>query len=146
MNLISEEGLAHLKSVEGLRLESYQDTVGVWTIGYGHTGKLGDHDLGPGMVIDKAYALELLQRRLKDEFEPAVNKAIKVPISQLQYDALVSFCYNVGVGAFAKSTLVKKINLRDFAGSAEEFDRWHKPIEITSRRNKEKAMFIRGTV
>lgn len=138
----SPEGLAFLKAREGCRLESYKDTVGVWTIGYGHTGELDGTELGPGLKISQQYADQLLSKRLKDEFEPCVNNSIKTPLTQHQFDALVSFCYNIGTGAFSKSTMVKKINLRDYAGAANEFDKWHKPVEITGRRDKEKDLFL----
>lgn len=137
---VSPEGIKHLKEVEGCRLEAYQDTVGVWTIGYGHTGP----EVKKGLKISQQEADELLASRLNLEFEPAVNNAIDAPITQLQFDALVSFCYNVGVAAFTNSSMVKKINVRDFVGAVAEFDRWHKPKEIIGRRNKEKAMFERG--
>ena len=113
------------------------DSVGVWTIGYGHTSP----NIGPGLKISKAYAEELLRRRLDDEFELIVNRLVTVGLTQNQFDALVSFVYNIGIAAFSNSTLLKKLNAGDYAGAADEFDKWHKPKEIIGRRNKEKAMF-----
>ena len=135
----SEQGLKLLHGREGKRNAAYLDSVGVWTIGYGHTGP----DVHPGLVwtdeqVEAAFAKDL------ERFEEAVNAAVKVDIPQHAFDALVSFAYNVGVGAFRFSTLVRVLNTGDSAGAAKQFDRWHIPAEITSRRNGEREQF-RGT-
>lgn len=134
---ISDEGTAHLKNEEGCRLRAYQDTVGVWTIGYGHTGP----DVYPGLVWTQDQAEKALARRLETEFGAAVNSGVKVPLKQYQFDALVSFSYNVGVSAFLNSTLLRKLNAGDIAGATAEFNKWVIPSEITGRRMREKAMF-----
>ena len=135
----SEHGLKLLHGREGKRNTAYLDSVGVWTIGYGHTGP----DVHPGLVwtdeqVEAAFAKDL------ERFEKAVNEAVKVPLPQHAFDALVSFAYNVGPGAFKSSTLVRLLNAGDMAGAARQFDRWHIPAEITSRRNGEREQF-KGT-
>lgn len=89
------------------------------TIGYGHTGP----DVVVGLVIDEARAEELLRADLCEAVD-CVNRAVTVAISQNQFDALVDFCFNVGCGAFEKSTLLKKVNSADFAGAAAQFALW----------------------
>ena len=101
---ITQDGIERLKRREGLRLNAYQDQAGVWTIGYGHTATAE-----PGMVISKTGAENILKLDLVD-FENAIAKLVKTDLTAHQWDALVSFVYNVGVGAFKKSTLLKRIN------------------------------------
>lgn len=135
MNL-SSQGLDLIKQRERCVLTAYRDSREVLTIGYGDTNNVHE-----GMRITQDEADERLANRLR-EFEDAVTDAVTVDLSQNQYDALVSFAYNVGAGAFSSSTLVKLINANDMSGAANQFDRWHIPPEITSRRNGEKAQFM----
>jgi lysozyme len=135
----SEQGLKLLHGREGRRNAVYLDSVGVATVGFGHTGpdvRLGD--VWTDEQVEAAFAKDL------ERFERAVNEAVKVPIPQHAFDALVSFAYNVGVGAFKSSTLVRVLNAGDMAGAARQFDRWHIPQEITSRRTGEREQF-KGT-
>ncbi|MEO1401220.1 MAG: lysozyme [Cyanobacteria bacterium J06635_1] len=134
-------GLQLIKSFEGLRLEAYQDAVGVWTIGYGTT-----RNVTPGMKISQDKAEEFLRDDL-DRFEKAVNEAITVPINDNQFSALVAFTYNVGSGALRSSTLRKKLNQGDTHGAADEFLRWNKAggrvlAGLTRRRRAERALFL----
>jgi lysozyme len=132
----SKQGLDLLMAREGKRNAPYFDSVGVLTVGYGHTG--ADVVLGYDWTddqIERAFAKDL------ERFEGAVNDAVKVPLPQHAFDALVSFAYNVGVGAFKSSTLVRVLNAGDMAGAAKQLDRWHIPAEITSRRNGEREQF-----
>ena len=138
---ISNDGLALIKSFEGLRLKSYRCPAGVWTIGYGHT-----ITAKPGMTITEVEADALLCRDLQ-HFEKCVSKHIAVPLEQHQFDALVSFCYNVGCGALMKSTLRRKLNAGDYEGAADELLRWNKAggkelRGLTRRREAERAMFL----
>ena len=138
---ISQKGIDLIKSFEGFRSESYQDVGGVWTIGYGHTG-----NVHRGEVITKKQG-ELLLRSDLETFEKAVNKNVKVKLTQSMYDALVSFTYNVGSGAFSKSTLLKKLNSGDYVGASEQFGAWNKcngkvVKGLTNRREKEKTLFL----
>ena len=136
---ISDQGLAILIDREAKRNAAYLDSVGVPTIGVGHTGP----EVHMGLVWTDQQVMEALRNDL-DRFEQAVNGGVMVALAQHQFDALVSFSFNVGVGAFKSSTLVKKINLGDFAAAAAQFDVWHIPPEITSRRNGEREQF-KGT-
>lgn len=136
---ISEKGLALIKEFEGLRLEAYQCSADVWTIGYGHTAGVRKGD-----VITKATADRMLADDVS-EFESAVNNAVTAPLTQNQFDALVSLAFNIGATAFKNSTLVKKLNLRHDA--ADEFLRWRYVNRVESpglrrRREAERALFL----
>jgi lysozyme len=104
MRMINAAGLALVKAYEGLKLEAYRDTSGIWTIGYGHTA-----GVKPGDSISAERAELLLEADLI-EAERAVSGLVKVPLNDNQFSALVSFVFNVGAGAFANSTLLKKLN------------------------------------
>jgi len=137
---ISDSGLEMLKQFEGLRLKAYQDSAGVWTIGYGHT-----KTAYPGMVITRSEAERLLRQDLQ-RFEKGVRDRVSVPLTQNQFDALVSFSFNVGVGAFSKSTLLKRLNQKDYAGAKQEFRRWvyaggRRLQGLVNRRNREARLF-----
>jgi lysozyme len=137
----SERGLALTKSFEGLHLGAYQDCAGNWTIGYGHAGP----SVSPGQSISEAEAEILLQADLA-EAVACVNHAVQVAISQDQFDAMVDFCFNAGRGNFAQSTLLRKVNSRDFGGAVAQFALWvHAGGEVVSglvrRRNAEAALF-----
>src|SRR5690606_32706652 len=93
---MSQEGLVVLKHFEGLRLRAYRDPVGVWTIGYGHTGP----DVHEGLVWSQAQADKALRERLAREFVPGVLAVIRRSMRQCELDAMVDLAYNVGVGAF----------------------------------------------
>lgn len=116
---ISFAGLAAIKQREGYSATAYKDQAGYWTIGYGHKMKAGE----TYTTIDEATASKLLASDVTDA-ELAVNGAVTVPLEQTQYDALVSFAYNVGAGAFRSSTLVRLLNAGDYAGAAAQFPRW----------------------
>jgi lysozyme len=133
---LSDAGLALLIEREGSRNRAYRDSVGVWTIGVGHTGP----EVRDGLVWTDEQVQEALRKDV-ERFERAVLEAVKVEIDQYQFDALVSFAFNVGEGALKSSTLVRKLNAGDTEGAAREFDRWHIPPEITSRRNGEREQF-----
>ena len=141
-----------VKQFEGLRLDAYTDSVGVWTIGYGHTGP----DVKPGMKIGQETADKLLDDDL-DWAEAAVRKAVKVPLNEGRYAALVSFVFNVGAANFQKSTLLRKLNSGDYIGAANEFSRWNKGRDratgelrvikgLTRRREMERAIFMEADV
>lgn len=144
MNMkISETGIKLITSFEGLRLRAYDDGVGVWTIGYGHT-----QGVQPGDVITEGEAENLLQDDL-DDFERCVNQAVTVPISQHQFDALVSFTFNVGCGALRRSTLLRNLNAGGYpvTAIADQFLRWNRGggrvlRGLTRRREAERALFL----
>lgn len=132
----SDAGLHLIMEREGNKTHAYLDSVGVWTIGVGHTGP----EVHAGLVWTEAQVMEALRKDI-ERFEKCVNDAVTIDLDQYQFDALVSFAFNVGQGAFTSSTLVRKLNAGDIDGAAGQFDRWHIPPEITSRRNGEREQF-----
>ena len=133
---LSENGAKVLIMREGLRLKAYQDIKGIWTIGVGHTGP----EVVKGLVIGELHAYDLFRLDVAWA-EKCVNDNVHAPLTQNQFDALVSFVFNVGQGAFKRSTMIKKLNLLDYEGATQEFNKWVIPIQITSRRMSEKAQF-----
>jgi lysozyme len=136
----SPAGIKAIEGYEGCRLTAYQDSVGVWTIGVGHT--IG---VVPGMTITQEEADDLLAEDLANA-EAAVNSLVKVPLSQPQFDALASLVFNIGPGAFRSSTLLRKLNAGDYEGAAAEFPRWCRAGDqilpgLEKRRAAEAAMF-----
>lgn len=144
---ISKAGLNLIKEFEGIRLESYKCPAGIWTLGIGHTSAAGPPKVEPGMRITVQEAYDILNRDL-DQYEAAVNKYVKVPLTQNQFDALVSFVYNVGVGAFQKSTLLKKLNAGQYNAVPGELMKWTKAggkeLAGLVRRRRAEAALWRG--
>lgn len=144
---ISAEGLQLLKQWEGLRLQAYQDGGGTWTIGYGSTSGVQE-----GQVITAAEA----QKRLQVDVgaaERAVDTLVTVPLTDNQFAALVSFVYNVGREAFAKSTLLKRLNKEDYASVPMELAKWTKvrrdgklrpDVGLANRRAAEAGLWAKG--
>lgn len=113
----SKSGLALTEQFENCRLSAYQDQVGVWTIGYGHTKGVKAGDVCTQAQAD-AWVLEDVQSCVD-----AVNRAT-VELTQDEFDALVDFAFNLGIGALLKSTLWRKLNAGDYHGAADEFEKW----------------------
>jgi lysozyme len=132
----SQQGLDLLIAREGKRNDAYLDSVGVPTVGVGHTGP--EVHLGLHWTDDQVEAA--LARDL-ERFETAINSSVTVGLEPYQFDALVSFSFNVGVGAFQSSTMLKQINRGQFELAALQFDRWRIPPEITRRRSAEREQF-----
>jgi lysozyme len=133
--------LAFLKAREGLRLSPYPDAAG-YSIGYGHY--LGTKPEPASITTAQAEAFLLADARAA---AIAVVNGVRVPINQNQFDALVSFVYNLGASAFRNSTLLEKLNAGDFAGAANEFGRWiyvqgHVSDALTRRRALERDLFL----
>lgn len=116
---ISQAGIDLIKEYEGCKLEAYKCPAGVWTIGYGHTGP----DVYKGRYIGPTMATMLLREDL-ERFEREVTAMLVIPVRQHQFDALVSFAFNLGSSALRKSTLLRKLNNGDYAGASAEFDKW----------------------
>jgi lysozyme len=143
---LSENGMALIKRAEGLRLKAYQDSVGVWTIGYGWTHPVEGKKVGAGMQISQTMAERLLRCGIA-QFEQGVGQLVSVPITQGQFDALVSFAYNLGLRSLASSTLLRRVNAGDKQGAANEFGRWVNAGGIrldglVARRAAECALFL----
>lgn len=117
---ISNKGLDLIKFYEGLELEAYKCAAGVLTIGYGWT-----HDVKEGDTITEERAEELLREGIV-QYENAVNDLVNVPLEQHQFDALVSWVYNLGKANLAASTLLKKVNAQEFDEVPEQIKRWNK--------------------
>jgi lysozyme len=133
---LSEEGRKALIQREGKRNKAYLDTKGIPTIGIGHTG--------PEVYMGLAWTDQQIEDAFSDDVqwaEDAVNGYVKIELAQNQFDALVSFVFNIGETAFRRSTLLKKLNAGDVAGATEQFDVWRIPKEIIGRRMQEKAQF-----
>ncbi|RZV01059.1 UNVERIFIED_ORG: GH24 family phage-related lysozyme (muramidase) [Serratia quinivorans] len=143
---ISKTGIELIKRFEGLELKAYQDSVGVWTIGYGWTQPVDGKKIGPGMVIDQATSERLLKCGVV-QYEQGVNQLVKVNITQGQFDALVSFAYNLGLRSLSTSTLQQKLNAGDKQGAANEFGKWVnaggvKLKGLVTRRAAERELFL----
>lgn len=142
----SEKGIAVIKQFEGCKLTAYQDSVGVWTIGYGWTQPVDGKPIRAGMTIKQETAERLLKTGLVS-YESDVSRLVKVGLTQGQFDALVSFTYNLGARSLSTSTLLRKLNAGDYAGAADEFLRWNKAggkvlNGLTRRREAERALFL----
>lgn len=115
----SMKGVELTESMEGLRLQAYQDVAGVWTIGYGHTGV----GVRPGLTVTQQEAQILLQSDIAASVS-CVNSAVTCQLSQSQFDALVDFTFNVGRGNFLQSTLLRDLNGGDLMAAAGHFGVW----------------------
>ena len=116
----SEVGIELIKEFEGCRQVAYQDSVGVWTIGYGHT-----KDVYEGQLAIKKTCDRFLQEDL-EEFEDYVNRLVKVPLTQNQFDALVAWTFNLGPTNLNESTMLRKLNYGDYESVPNEMRRWNK--------------------
>ena len=142
---ISDEGFDLIKKFEGCELEAYKCAAGVWTIGYGHT-----KDVQEGDTWGEEKAEFMLWRELEDEYEHYVNSLVTVPMNQCQFDALVSWVYNLGPANLKVSTLLKKLNAGDYEDVPNQIKRWNKATVngerkvlagLTRRREAEALMF-----
>ena len=144
---ISEKGLAMIESFEGCLLKASNKLDGVWTIGYGQTGRYYGKKVRRGMTTTKALAHAWLRDHSIKTYEDAVAKAVKVPLNQNQFDALVSFTYNVGIGALKQSTALRRLNQGDYTGAANALTMWTKCngkvlAGLVRRRKEERALFL----
>ena len=137
---ISPDGLEFIKQAEGCKLTAYQDSVGVWTIGVGHT-----KGVVQGQILTQGMADALLEDDLQEVYD-CLADAVKVPLSQGQFDALCSFTFNLGCGSLKGSTLLAMLNRGDYEGAANQFGRWvnaggTKLDGLVKRRAGEAEMF-----
>lgn len=143
--ITGERGIDLIRAFEGCRFRAYRDGGGVWTIGYGHTRGVRE-----GQECDMAQAVQWLKSDVLDA-AGAVNRLVKAPITQAQFDALVCFTYNLGAGSLEKSTLLKFLNAGDYYGAASQFGRWNMDNGqvvpgLTRRRKAEADLFQDGIV
>lgn len=139
-------GLALIKQFEGLRLDAYRDQVGVWTIGYGHTAQAGPPTPAAGLRITRQEAEALLIRDLV-KYEAAVDGVLTRSPTQNQFDAMVSLCFNIGPGNFARSSVVRAFNKAEDNRAAEAFLAWNKAggkvlSGLARRRQAERRLFL----
>ena len=136
----SKTGLDLIKHFEGCELYAYKCPAGVWTIGYGHT-----KGVEPGMQITEQDAEDMLKEELI-EYESYINDLVTVGLNQNQFDAMVSWVYNLGAGNLKASTLLKVLNAGDYAGVPEQMLRWNKAggkvLEGLTRRRQAEADFF----
>lgn len=141
---ISQRGIDLIKSFEGCKLKAYKCPAGKWTIGYGTTGP----GIKQGLTWSQEQAEAALGKHLQ-EFSQGVTDLLQVAVTQAQFDALVSFAYNVGLGALRKSTLLRLLNSGDYSGAAGQFGRWINKgtafeAGLRRRREAERQMFAGG--
>ena len=137
---LGERGTEILKYFEGCKLTAYQDSVGVWTIGYGHTKGVYD-----GMTITQDQAEQMLLSEL-EEYEGYIKDMVTVPLTQNQFDALVVWVYNLGPTNFRNSTLLKELNAGNYNAAGQEITRWNKAggkvlAGLVKRREAEAELF-----
>lgn len=146
MAQMPSEAIDLICEFEGEELTAYRCPAGVWTIGYGHTSAAGDPRVQPGMTITRDEAESILRRDLH-KYQEAVRSAVKAPMTDNQFGALTSLCYNIGPGAFRKSTAVRRFNAGDVAGAAEALTWFNKSggkvlRGLVRRREAERALFL----
>ena len=140
---ISEEGLSLIKKFEGCELTAYQDSVDVWTIGYGHTKGVED-----GQEITQEEAEEMLASEL-DEYEGYINDLVECDLEQCQFDALVAWVYNLGPTNLRSSTMLKRLNSNDLEDVPNQIKRWNKAggkvLNGLVRRREAEALLFEGS-
>lgn len=145
--IVNQRTIDLIKRFEGCKLTAYQDIVGVWTIGYGTTANAGvgiePHE---GMKITQKEAEVLLHKTI-DNFAPSVASRIKVPVSSNEFGACLCLSYNIGLGAFSKSTVLREINSGNKGKAAEAFKMWNKAggkvvKGLINRRAAEADLFL----
>jgi lysozyme len=137
---IAKSTLSFITKEEGYRNRAYKDSKGLWTIGVGHLIKADEQHLLTATLTDQQVE-DLLKSDLKWCSE-AVENSVKVPLTQPQFDALYSLCFNIGETAFKKSTVVRKLNENDLKGAADAILMWNKPEVLKKRRERERALFL----
>jgi lysozyme len=141
----SPAGRAAIEQREGVILKTYLDTRGIPTLGVGHTSAAGPPKVTLGLKITAAQADEILARDLAN-VEKAINRLVKVSLNQNEFDALVSFVFNIGETGFARSTFLRDLNnKRSRAQCANDLLMWNKPPEIKGRRMQEYKQFLLPT-
>ena len=139
---LSEKGIDFLVSKEGFRNKAYKDTKGLWTVGVGHLIQKDEQELLTAVLSDQ-HVKDLFAKDV-ERFETTVNHVIHNDITQWQFDALVSFCFNIGQSGFTNSTTAKKVNAGKFAEVKDAMLMWNRPKEIIGRRAAEARLFETG--
>ena len=144
---VSDKCINMIKHHEGFVRKPYQDPIGLWTVGVGHL-------IGDGKKLPKEWNKEFTDEEVDnilcedlERFEIGIQRLTKVSLTQSQFDALVSFSFNVGLGNFQSSTLRSKLNRGDYEGASNEFPKWRKAggkilPGLVKRRADERALFL----
>ena len=146
--IVSKNGLDLIKEFESFKSKPYLCPSGIPTTGFGSTYYPdGKKVTMQDKEITEQKACEILEYIANKDFGSFVNKVVKVALNQNQFDALVSFAYNVGNGSLQNSTLLKKLNSGDYQGASNEFEKWNKAggkvlNGLTKRRTAEKELFL----
>ena len=145
MRHITQDGINLIKRFEGFEPEIYLDAAGLPTIGYGHLLRLGEDEIFKSGISEAAGEALLIRDVLLAE--QAVCRLIKVPLTDGQFDALVSFAFNLGSGALQRSTLRWKVNREEHAAAPDEFMKWvwaggRKLKGLIKRRDEEVKLYI----
>lgn len=139
---LNEDGINFLINLEGFKLCSYKDTKGIWTIGIGSTRHVDNTPVKKDEKISKNEVYKLFHITAVD-YENAINKYIKISLTQNQFNALFALCYNIGITGFATSTVLKRINNKDTEENIKEaWMRWTKQKELIGRRKKEINLYF----
>ncbi len=146
---LSKEGLEAIKQHEGFRASVYLDPIGLPTVGYGHLLTASERRRWPVGAVPPPDQLDEWLRKDLEVTGLAIRESVRVALPQPAYDALVSFIYNVGVGAFKRSTLLRRLNEGKPTLAGEEFLKWDKAggkrlPGLTKRRQREREMFLKG--
>jgi lysozyme len=145
---ISRAAINLIKKYEGLRLNAYRCSAGVWTIGYGHTSAAGAPEVTPGMKISKQEAEDIFEKDIQ-QFAKGVENLIKVSVSPNQFGAMVSLAFNIGLSAFKKSSVLRFVNQKRFDDAADAFLLWNKAkgkvLKGLVRRRAEEAELFSST-
>lgn len=144
---ISHAGMRFIMEFEDMRLKSYDDGAGTWTIGYGTTIYPNGVRVKRGETCTESEAKAYFQHDLL-RFQRTVNHLVNVSLKQYQFDALVSLTYNIGENAFRTSTLLKYLNMGKYSAAAEQFEVWNKAggnvmRGLVRRRHAEKELFLK---
>ena len=146
MKHINDKTIELIKRFEGCRLRAYRDAGGVWTIGYGHTDHAGEPSVAPGMRISKMRAVDILRSDV-EKFAAGVHALLKRELNDNQFGALVSFSYNVGLGAFGRSSVLRMVNAGRFNDVPARLMLWTKAggrrlRGLARRRRAEGKLFM----
>jgi lysozyme len=142
----SPEGVKAIVQREGCKLKAYRDSGGVWTICVGHTSRAGPPTVKPGMTATLTECKAILLNDIK-KFEDAVEAAIRVPMTQNQFDAMVSLCFNIGVYGFKNSSVVRHFNAGNLTKAGDSILLWNKVKGrivkgLVNRRKGERLQFF----
>jgi len=139
---ISQEGLSLIKKFEGCELEAYKCAAGVWTIGYGSTKGIKEGDTVSQEEADKLLLHEM------EEYEGYINDMVNVDLEQNQFDAMVSWVFNLGPANLKASTLLKVLNAKDYEGVPAQIKRWNKAggkvLQGLIRRREAESLLFAG--